>query len=88
MVTSVQEAVKVLAAFDSQGMQARPMQMVWHGRGYTLGPVDFLHVTKKGSERVYHFSLSDKAGGAYFKLAFYSHTLRWFLEEVDDGTWD
>lgn len=84
MVTSVQETVKVLAAFDNKSRQTRPIQVVWNSRVYQLGSVDFLHVTKKGIERVYHFSLCTADKSMYLKLAFYTHTLTWVLEEIED----
>lgn len=84
MTTLVNEPVKVLAAFGEKRLQPTPLQMVWHGTTYHLGKVDFLHATKKGVERVYHFSLCTRDGGMYAKLAFYTHSLTWILEEVED----
>lgn len=87
MTTKVDETVKVLAAFNREQYTVRPLQLAWGNASYHLGKVDFFHVTKKGTERVYHFSLCDEGGGTYFKLAFYTHSLTWILEEIDDGTW-
>ncbi|MBL8159523.1 hypothetical protein JNJ66_03640 [Candidatus Saccharibacteria bacterium] len=84
MVTKVQESVKVLTAFDDRRLAARPIQMVWNERAYRLGPVDFLHATQKGVERIYHFSLSEAAGSMYMKLAFHSHSMVWILEEIEE----
>lgn len=85
MVTKVQEAIRVLAVFERSFQSARPLQLVWGGRRYELGKVDFLHITGRGAERVYHFSVSEQQASIYFKLAFYSHTLKWYIEEFEDG---
>lgn len=84
MVTSVQETVKVLTAFDNKRLKARPIQMIWNERTHRFGPVDFLHVTKNGGEHIYHFSLCTEGGGMYVKLAFLTHSLTWVLEEIED----
>lgn len=84
MVTRVQESVKVLAVFDEARYRVRPLRLSWNNAYYTLGKVDFFHVTTTGTERIYHFSLCDESGGTYFKLAFYTHSLTWKLEEIED----
>lgn len=85
MITTVGETVRVLTAFNSSHLHARPVQMIWNDRTHRLGPVDFLHVTKKGTERIYHFSLCTEKGGMYIRLAFYTHSLTWVLEEIEDS---
>ncbi len=83
MTTRINQPVKVLAAFDNKRMGLRPLQIRWDNATYRLGKVDFFHATKNGAERVYHFSLCDETGGMYMKLAFYTHSLTWVLEEVE-----
>lgn len=83
MTTRVNQPVTVLAAFGEKRLQARPLQLIWNNTTYRLGKVDFLHVTKNGAERIYHVSLCDVTGGTYMKLAFYTHSLTWILEEVE-----
>lgn len=87
MTTKVHEAVKVLALFNTSQFTVRPLQLMWNGARYNLGKPDFFHITRKGDERIYHFSLCDETEGTYFKLAFHSHSLMWWLEEIEDGTW-
>ena len=85
MVTSVDETVRVLSVFNTHLHSAKPLQMSWNDRVHRLGPVDFMHVTKKGGERIYHFSLCTENGGMYIKLALYTHSLTWKLEEIEDS---
>lgn len=84
MVTSINETVRVLSVFNTNLLSATPLQMSWNDRVHRLGPVDFMHVTKKGGERIYHFSLCTESGGMYIKLAFFTHSLTWVLEEIED----
>ncbi len=84
MTTLVNEPVKVLAAFGEKRLAIKPLKLLWGNASYELGKIDFLHATKKGVERVYHFSMCTAGGEMYVKLAFYTYSLTWILEEVED----
>ena len=46
-----------------------------------MGKKELGNKKKKGKELVHHFSVADKAGSMYFKLALNTATLHWVLEE-------
>jgi len=81
MREGLHEPVSVLAIYSKNLRIFKPAILTWGGRDYRLGKVDFYNKTKRGSTTLHHFSLSDKAETAYFKLLFDADNLKWELEE-------
>jgi hypothetical protein len=81
MRESLDEPVSVVWYYNAKLRHLQPHMMSWNSQDYLLGKVDFWHKTKKGDTVFHHFSIADKAGQAYFKLAFNTDNLQWTLEE-------
>ncbi len=85
MRESLDEPASVLFYYDAKQRHVQPHVVLWRGRHYKLGKVDFWHKTRHGDVLVHHFSLSDTAQTVYFKLALNSTTLHWTIEEYMSG---
>ena len=81
MRESLDEPVSVIFYYDARIHHVQPYKLIWRGRDYRLGKVDFWHKTRRGDTLVHHFSMGDTEGTAYFKLALATDTLHWVLEE-------
>ena len=96
MRESLNEPVSVIFCYDSKKQKSYPYQLSWQNQEYRLGKVDFYHKTKHGFEIIHHYSVADKSGVCYFKLALNGTTLQWVLEEympasemrVHYGAWE
>lgn len=78
MYQKVEEPIGVTMAF-SRG-KAEPLFFNWCGRNYKIDRVNMMHTERRGREKVYIFSVSDKANA--FRLKFFTETLKWELEEM------
>ena len=81
MRESLDEPVSVVMYYDARHNKVRPHKMIWRGKEYVLGEVDFWHSTTVGYERIHHFSLCDIDKTVYVKLALKTNSLQWVLEE-------
>lgn len=81
MRESLNEPVSVVWYYDAKKRHMQPLRINWNGLDYDLGPVDFWHCTWSGKHQIHHFSIADKSGQAYFKLALNTDNLQWTLEE-------
>lgn len=81
MRESIDEPVSVVFYYDAKAHHVQPYQVTWQNQDYRLGKIDYWHKTWVGKHQIHHFSLSDKEGGAYFKLALNTDTLNWTIEE-------
>jgi hypothetical protein len=81
MREGLHEPVSVLSIYSKDKKIFKPAILTWNSIDYRLGKVDFYHKTKKGAVTLHHFSLTDKAETAYFKLIFNASNLNWTLEE-------
>lgn len=77
----IEEPIEVLASFSAT--QVIPRRFRWHGRTYTVERVTFVHTTRDGRSKLFHFSVTD--GINYFKLCLNAETLTWRLSELDAG---
>lgn len=74
----VKEPVDVLVAF--QKSKPRPMMFKWGRRYYQVDKVNLVHTERVGREKIYYFSVSDKAHA--FRLSFHTESMQWQLEEM------
>jgi len=81
MREGLNEPVSVLSIYSKKHNIFKPEILTWDGIDYRLGKIDFYHKTKKGSNTLHHFSLTDKDESTYFKLLFNAGNLSWTLEE-------
>ena len=81
MRESLDEPVSVIWFYNAKTRTMQPHRMNWNGQDYPLGKIDFWHKTKHGDTLIHHFSIADREGQAYFKLALNTDSLQWTLEE-------
>ncbi len=81
MRESLNEPVSVVWYYNARTRSHQPYMLTWNNQDYYLGKIDFWHKTWDGKYQIHHFSIADKDGGAYFKLAFNTDTFNWVLEE-------
>ena len=81
MRPSLNEPVSVVWYYNARNHHMQPYMLTWNNQDYRHGAIDFWHKTWSGNHQIHHFSISDKDGGAYFKLALNTDTLNWVLEE-------
>ncbi len=79
MNESLQEPVDVLVAF--RGQTPEPMMFKWGNRHYQIQKVTLMHAERQGREKVYYFSVSD--GTNAYRLAFYTESLSWQMEQAE-----
>lgn len=77
-MTTVNEPIKVLVKFI--GNKILPIAFDWQNRRYKIDQVNLIHVAKKGNNKLYFFSVSDKAN--FYRLCFNTGDLSWELNEV------
>ena len=82
MHEQIHERVEVLTSFTKQSL--KPLVMKWRNRKYYLKKVTLNYHSYDGRESIHYFSVAD--AGNYFKLAFYTKSMTWYLEEhYSDG---
>ena len=79
-VTSIGEAIEVIALFDRGMRPLRPLRFRWQGRVHRIRELTFTWSTMEGADHVVHFSVHD--GSALYELSYNKATLRWTLENV------
>jgi len=79
MHQEIHEPIEVMVAFKADN-KVEPVVFKWHGRQYKVDRVNLVHAERRGREKVYIFSVSDKANA--FRLKFSTETLKWELEET------
>ena len=78
MYETVNEPIEVVVRFGLKAIS--PFLFRWRNKIYRVKKVNLTHLGKVGEEKWYYFSVSDDAN--YFKLAFNSATLKWYLDEL------
>mgnify|MGYP000895547889 CR=1 FL=1 len=73
------EPVDVLVKF-TRG-QVQPIQFKKNHRSYPIQAVHLVHSERKGRDKITYFSASD--GANVYRLAFFSESCHWFLEQTD-----
>ena len=81
MRESLDEPVSVVWYYNARNRHMQPYMLSWNNREYYLGKIDFWHKSWSGRSQIHHFSIADKQGQAYFKLALNTENLQWVLEE-------
>jgi len=81
MRESLDEPVSVIWFYNAARKHVQLSRMNWNGQHYSLGKIDFWHMTRAGDTLIHHFSIADAEGAAYFKLALNTDSLQWTLEE-------
>lgn len=76
------EKIDVLTAFMKGTL--KPLIIKWRGKKYTVEKVHMQYEARDGRETIHYFSVADNAN--YFKLAFYTRSLTWYLEELYSPT--
>ncbi len=79
MYHEIHEPIDVMVAFRAD-KKVEPVVFKWGGRHYKVSRVNLVHSERRGREKVYIFSVSDKANA--FRLKFSTETLKWDLEEM------
>jgi hypothetical protein len=81
MRPGINEPVSVVWYYNAKLRHMQPYMLSWNNQDYPLGKIDFWHKTWDGKHQIHHFSIADRDGGSYFKLALNTDTLQWVLEE-------
>ncbi|MDO8618620.1 MAG: hypothetical protein Q7R49_01595 [Candidatus Daviesbacteria bacterium] len=76
----IQEPINVWVFFKDNLVQ--PQIFFWKNRQIKIDKVNLVHTSKEGADIFYHFSVS--AGGNFYKLRFDLHSLKWFIEAVEE----
>lgn len=74
---SFQDPINVVVRFDDR--RVMPHSFLWGKRQYGIQRVLNVHSTFVGRERLHYFSVANDT--EFFRLAFNTETLRWFLVE-------
>jgi len=75
------EPINVWVFFKGGTLQ--PHTFFWKQRQIKVEKINLVHTTKNGQSLTYHFSVS--SGGNFYRLAFDTDSLKWFLEGVEEG---
>lgn len=78
MYEKIKEPIDVLVTFT--GTKIFPLFFKWGRKKYKVDKVNLVHVTRRGRDILYFFSVSN--GINYFKLCFNSGSMKWTLEEL------
>ena len=78
MLEKVNEPIEVQVNFNSR--QVIPVFFKWRGRTYQVDKLNLAHKERDGNDKIYYFSVSDKAN--YFRLAFFTRVLSWRIQEI------
>ena len=81
MRESLNEPVSVVWYYNAKQRHMQPHMLSWNNQEYSLGKIDFWHKTWAGKHQIHHFSIADKLGQIYFKLALNTDNVQWTLEE-------
>lgn len=82
---SLNEPVSVVWYYNAKTRHMQPYILSWNNQDYKLGAVDFWHKTWDGKHQIHHFSIADRQGSVYFKLALHTNSLQWVIEEYMTG---
>lgn len=78
MHEKINEPVEVLVKFSKTKVE--PAFLKWRLKTYRLEKVNLVHKERRGNDKIYYFSVSDKIN--FFRLAFFTGDLSWRLEEL------
>ncbi|HMB26114.1 MAG TPA: hypothetical protein VKP03_01730 [Patescibacteria group bacterium] len=78
MLEQVNQQIEVLVAFMRN--KILPLSFRWENKRYSVKKVNLVNSEYKGREKIYYFSVN--SNNDYFKLAFYSHSQKWVLQEA------
>jgi len=78
MYDQINEIIEVFVNFKKDNIV--PKFFIWRRKMYKIGKVHLVHISKNGSQILYHFSVTDDCNLNYFQLAFNTCTLTWILE--------
>lgn len=83
MMKAVHNQVSIIASYNASTGQVAPRRMRWHNRDYSITSVSSHYPVRRG-RRLYHY-FAAHAGGFAFTLVLDTESLRWTLEEMEDG---
>ena len=81
MREGLNEPISVVWYYNAKLRHMQPYMLTWNNQDYNLGKIDFWHKTWSGKHQIHHFSIADRLGQVYFKLALNTDSLQWTLEE-------
>lgn len=78
MYEKINEPIELLVRFKKD--KVLPTYFKWRNKTYWIEKINLIHKERKGSDKVYYFSVSDSVN--FFRLAFFTRDLSWRLEEL------
>ena len=81
-MVEILEPINVWVLFEKSAV--RPLVFFLKGRQIKINKINLVHTSQNGSSTAYHFSVS--AQGNFYRLAFDTKSLKWFLEAVEEDT--
>lgn len=78
MLEKLDESIDVIVSFKSE--KVLPVFFKWRNKTYKVEKLNLTHKKQDGNDKVYYFSVSDKAN--YFCLAFFTRDLSWRIQEL------
>ena len=79
----INESISVVASFGLP-YKLKPVRFRWNGRLMDIKEVTYQWQTREGSDRLYHFAVTD--GSSTYELSFNSASLVWNVEGVDSAS--
>ena len=78
MFEKINEPIETVVMF--KGKEIMPSFFKWRNKTYKIEKLNLVHKQRDGNDKIYYFSVSDKAN--YFRLAFFTRDLSWRIEEL------
>ena len=80
MFEKINDPIDVVVRFHTKGHKVMPSFFKWRNKTYKIEKLNLVHKRRDGNDKIYYFSVSDKAN--YFRLAFFTRDLSWRIEEL------
>ncbi|MCU0679603.1 MAG: hypothetical protein MUC28_04140 [Planctomycetes bacterium] len=78
MLEKLNEPIQTQVEFN--GNLVVPRFFKWRNKTYRVEKINMVHKERDGNDKIYYFSVSDKAN--YFRLAFFTRDLSWRIQEL------
>jgi hypothetical protein len=84
MIEHINEQIDCICIYKKSSSGVMPVKIKWNGRVYKIKKLGYHHKRRDG-RYIYHiFSVSSDS--LAFKLKLDTQTLKWWVEEVSDGS--
>ncbi len=81
MFQQLHQPIKVFVEFEPKGL-IKPRYFYLNGYCYHINKIELFYKKREGENVIYYLEVTDNAN--YFKLAFDSLNLKWYLEALQN----